>query len=82
MGTRAPFEERRQRPRRGQRFGLPPPLLLAIYCAIALLPLVLAWAQDLPARPWRYAMRHRLLNAVFWFTSAIVLLGAVLFALR
>jgi predicted ferric reductase len=53
MSARTATEERRRQPRRGRRFGLHPLLLLAGYCAIALLPLGLAWAQDLPARPWR-----------------------------
>ena len=65
MSTRTPSEERRQRPRRGRRFGLPPLLLLAIYCAIALLPLALAWARDLQARPWRDDLSSGLAMAGF-----------------
>jgi predicted ferric reductase len=33
--------------------GLPPPLLPALYAALVLTPLGLAWAQGLPPRPWR-----------------------------
>lgn len=65
MSTRRSNEERRQRPRRGRRIGLHPLLLLIGYCVIALLPLALAWAQGLPARPWRDELSSGLALAGF-----------------
>jgi len=38
---------------RSHAFALPAALLLALYVLVLLAPLALAWAQGLPARPWR-----------------------------
>lgn len=54
--------------------GLQPALLVLAYCLIGLLPLALAWWQDLPLRPWRDELASGLALAGF----AMLLLEFVL----